>query len=540
MIFKLGYIKSFLLVFIFFISPLNAQDRLTVLLDSLSIEKESHNKLELSLKVASELKFKDKLRATHYMKVAQDYAQKIDTEESWKLFYFETHNIYTELEQLDLALESLLNLYEYYKNTEDAKKYEIENYLAIIYSKSNNTNEAIRYFRKILKFYEEQEMYTLAAKTHNNIGLTYLNSNKLDSSFVYFEKGLKLISQYPDEKIEFYLKANIARCLSAMKKPLEAEVFFLEATQLLNTDAPAEVISWLNIEKANHYLEYENYSKALEFALIAKNVEPNLNSFRYSNVLRILYKAHKELKDFEKAAEYFTLYDEIRENLNIEEKAINLEKLKFQYEYKIKEQEIMIESNRRRINFLIAIAGLIITVLTLAILMTRYKNRLIKSKLENELNAYREKELKQELELKNKELTAKTIKETEQSELFNLLQNTLKEIQSKAIKTETKQALNQLANKIKSNTNYNNWEEFELRFSQVYESFYQKLNELNPNLSKNDKRICALIKLKFTTKEISHITKISVKSIENSRTRLRKKLGLTNKKIELSKFIDSL
>src|SRR5690606_15663591 len=157
--------------------------------------------------------------------------------------------------------------------------------------------------------------------------------------------------------------------------------------------------------------------------------------------------------------------------------------------------------------------------------MIRYKNRLVKVKLENELKELREKELKLELELKNKELASKTIRETEYSELINIVQKDLKEIQSKALQSETKHALNQLVHKIKSSASQNNWEEFELRFSHIYESFYEKLNHLHPTLSSHDKRICALIKLNLSTKEIANLTKTSVKSIENTRTRLRKKLG---------------
>lgn len=87
------------------------------------------------------------------------------------------------------------------------------------------------------------------------------------------------------------------------------------------------------------------------------------------------------------------------------------------------------------------------------------------------------------------------------------------------------------------NDAYNNWEEFELRFSNVYESFYKKLDALHPNLSALDKRICALIKLNLSTKEIANITKSSIRSIENIRTRLRKKIGLTNSKTDLNKYL---
>jgi hypothetical protein len=69
------------------------------------------------------------------------------------------------------------------------------------------------------------------------------------------------------------------------------------------------------------------------------------------------------------------------------------------------------------------------------------------------------------------------------------------------------------------------WEDFELNFTNVYDSFYEKLNERHSHLTVFDKRIRTLIKLNPSTKEIARLTKTSVKSIENIRTRLRKKIG---------------
>ena len=162
---------------------------------------------------------------------------------------------------------------------------------------------------------------------------------------------------------------------------------------------------------------------------------------------------------------------------------------------------------------------------------------MLKAKLDNQLKEYKEAELKQELEIRNKELTIKTIKETEQKELYQFLMNDLKKIQSDAVKTDVKNTLNHVIKTMTQNDAYNNWEEFELRFSNVYESFYKKLDALHPNLSALDKRICALIKLNLSTKEIANITKSSIRSIENIRTRLRKKIGLTNSKTDLNKYL---
>ncbi|MGD1893539.1 MAG: helix-turn-helix transcriptional regulator [Cyclobacteriaceae bacterium] len=85
-------------------------------------------------------------------------------------------------------------------------------------------------------------------------------------------------------------------------------------------------------------------------------------------------------------------------------------------------------------------------------------------------------------------------------------------------------------------SNSQNWEEFELRFLSVNEGFYGRLQESFPGLSQHDHKICALIKLNFSSKDMARLLGISVESVHTTRYRLRKKLGL-DRKINLEDFI---
>ncbi|HLV23745.1 MAG TPA: hypothetical protein VKY36_03065 [Moheibacter sp.] len=525
-----------LFFFIFAVSG-NAQDRVTKLLDSLAAEKNDEKIIDLNLKIASELKFKDKVRTTYYINLAEKKAEEINSETTWKKFYARAFEIYSDMDALDLSLNYLLKEYDYYKNSNDLKKYELENKLGIINARLNNPEKALVYFKKILPRYLEEQKFDFVGKTYNNIGLAYLSIEKPDSALYFLQKGLKSLEKKPDLNILIHLKTNIARCYAILKEENSAERNFEEASQLMQDSTSSGIKTWVHTERAKFYLDTGNFDKAIEFAQTAEQLEPSKNNFIYAQILKVLYKAYYQKSDYKNAAYYFNLFDEVRDNLNIEEKAVNVEKLKIEYDYKIRAQQNEIEENRKQLNFIAAIGGLVILLLILSIFMIRYKNRLVKIKLENQLKELKEKELKLELELKNKALASKTIRETEQNELINIVQKDLKEIQSKAIQSETKEALNQLFNKIKFNASQNNWEEFDMRFSNVYESFFEKLNELHPNLSPHDKRICALIKLNLSTKEIANLTKTSVKSVENIRTRLRKKLGLTNQRIDLTNYL---
>lgn len=70
------------------------------------------------------------------------------------------------------------------------------------------------------------------------------------------------------------------------------------------------------------------------------------------------------------------------------------------------------------------------------------------------------------------------------------------------------------------------WQQFQLNFDQVHQAFSHKLLELHPAISTNDVRLCCLIKIGLTNREIASIQNISLSGVEKSKYRLKKKLDL--------------
>ncbi len=75
-----------------------------------------------------------------------------------------------------------------------------------------------------------------------------------------------------------------------------------------------------------------------------------------------------------------------------------------------------------------------------------------------------------------------------------------------------------------------NWENLVVSFDRLYPTFFKRLNETYPFLSKNETRLCAFIKLKISTKEICALTMQEYRAVEMSRHRLRKKMGIARDK----------
>ena len=83
------------------------------------------------------------------------------------------------------------------------------------------------------------------------------------------------------------------------------------------------------------------------------------------------------------------------------------------------------------------------------------------------------------------------------------------------------------------------WENFKLYFDQVHEDFDIKLKKYFNDLTSNEIRLAALMKMKLTTKEIASILNISADSVNKARYRLRKKLNM-NTDDRLEAFILAL
>ncbi len=74
--------------------------------------------------------------------------------------------------------------------------------------------------------------------------------------------------------------------------------------------------------------------------------------------------------------------------------------------------------------------------------------------------------------------------------------------------------------------NKEEWDKFASHFDTVHENYLQKLKESYPQLTYGDLKLCALLRLGMSSKEIAGVLNISLKGVEVGRYRLRKKLNI--------------
>lgn len=155
--------------------------------------------------------------------------------------------------------------------------------------------------------------------------------------------------------------------------------------------------------------------------------------------------------------------------------------------------------------------------------------RLEKDKQEKELIELKNQQLLLEVEHQGKELASSTMHIVQKSEKLLSIKEKLKHISQTTNDSKIKPEISELIKNIDKDTLIDkDWEKFELYFNNIHTSFTQSLKEKFPNLSANDIKMCAYLRMNLSTKEIASILNISARGVEISRYRLRKKMDLEN------------
>lgn len=131
------------------------------------------------------------------------------------------------------------------------------------------------------------------------------------------------------------------------------------------------------------------------------------------------------------------------------------------------------------------------------------------------------------IESKKRELTSSALRLIQISEMNNSMIAEFEKIKSLTT-SNIGDMIQQTISKFSLSTGKNFWSEFESRFENVHESFYSTLNKLYPNLTPGEKRLCALLRLNLSSKDIATLIYQNPQSVDMARYRLRKKLNLNS------------
>ena len=154
----------------------------------------------------------------------------------------------------------------------------------------------------------------------------------------------------------------------------------------------------------------------------------------------------------------------------------------------------------------------------------QYLHQLELEKNESEIIRLRNEKLEAELLLKEKELASTSMNLVQKDEMLGKVKEEFVKMKKDGVMDRTNEEYRKILRMLEESKQQDNWDQFAVHFDKVYTDFLVSLKQEFPRLTPSELKLCTYLRLNLSSKEISKIMNITIKSVELSRYRLRKKL----------------
>lgn len=395
-----------------------------------------------------------------------------------------------DLEDYEKSLEHKLKALKIYNENND-KYYAtaVLNDIGNTYYYSKNYNKSIEYLKQGLIGAEELNLVDIKGTLLNNLGKAYAQINDFDNAFLNINKALKIAVETNNDYKKIEIFNNLGEAYNSGNNPKEA---------------------------------LSNYNKAI--ILGEKFGKPTSLQISYLN----RSTTYSNLKQFELALKDFKQHKNINDSLYSAKKIQQIEELRTIYDTEKKEQQIVLQENeiglleeKEKVSNLQKITlggGLGLSTLVIGFGFYGFRQKMKRNKLEKE-------KVDAELAFKKKELTTHAMHLAKKSEVLENVKQKAKELKKLENGERSYQQLIQTINFDQQDDK--NWENFTQYFEQVHKDFSKTVQIKYPEVTKNELRLMALLKMNLSSKEIATILNISSDGVKKARQRLRKKMQLS-------------
>ena len=546
---------GFILVFCINNLPGQVPENRDSLLLRIEMSKNEEQKVHALNALSNEYISLDLPMALQYAQRALEYAMKAENDELISLSAMNIGNILNSIGMLDHAVEYYSQSIYYKQKMEDlAGEANVLANIAAVYMKLMDWDLSKKYLNKAIDVYKDislNDCDTLFAREFaaifNNLGVIAQNEKQLILAHDYYNRGLafaKLISG--QEMIQAMLLNNIGLTYLDQNRPDDALAFFAKALEIRRAMNDKRGIASSYRSFSLYYKLIQESDSALHYLekamLSARLVGDN---YMMSNLAKFMFDIYNHKQQADSALKYILMVRELDEVINQDEAGRSL--MRMELAAKLQEQERIQREARLRQEMRMIFLGvfLFLTIAILGLLFFLTRSHLRRIHLEKDFAELKSKNLQmekegymRELEVKNKELTAIVMNQIRSNEMLLEISQKLR-LHSATLKREDKDLISRLVCDLEKAQDTTIWDEFEVRFQSVYNDFYEKLHHTHPDLSPNERRLCAFLKLNMTTKEIGSITGQSQRAIEMARSRLRKKLQLNSREDNLIEYLAS-
>lgn len=442
-------------------------------------------------------------------------------------------------------LKRAVNICYHLKDAKASNRREMMGMIAGLHTNLNEPDSALYWYRKSLA--ETKDLNAVShASSLNNIGFFYSKTNQPDSAMAYYEDALTTLGGIqPDTILYCSIRDNIAQEREKRKDYAFAlEVYQFNDQIFTEKKRPNRIVpNRIRLLRSKFHVDGSDIAPEIE--RLAAYVKQNDNELKEQNILDFLQFAKDyflEIDQIDKAKHFDRLY--IAEVTAIQKKNnekadrigqafLNVQATRFTRDlevYRLKEEK---SRQAAQYNRLLALSIILISGLVIGLLVLFFQKR--RRELENnrrlavaELQA---KELEaiamqQELELKKRDLTNVVLQNTQlfdhDQTIISRLNDTIRQ------KGNMEKSIHLLIADL--NAKHQTGDRalvIQTNIDKINSAFYENLKSQFPGLTKSEIELCGYLRINLSNKDIALLKNVAYTSIKVSKTRLRKKLGIS-------------
>jgi len=450
--------------------------------------------------------------------------------------------IYTDLDDYDKSSQYFFKCLRLYEKLDD--KEGISHGLGDIgmgFYDQQDYKKALSYFNDALAIAKNIDNQAAIKRQYNNIAVVYGALQNYDTAIIFLQKALVINTKLGDKLGQGtnimnigYSQMNRGDFEEALKNFQQALKIFTELNNHINL-----ALCYVNFGFC--YYTTNRIDESIEYFKKSLNEGQKHGYYRtIEKVSQMLNQIYVKKKDTLNAYKYILLEKLAGDSLFASQKQKLLSKLDLQYIYEKKEFKRQLAQQSKNTTILIIIFSLVAGLIILGMVFSRFR---IKSKLvvlENEKLELEKHKIESELANKDKELTVNLISLVKKNEMLSGISDTLMQLERNVKGLDARDVITRISQELRNNTDDKMLNEFSLRFQEVHAGFYEKLLAAYPDLTQNELKLCAFLRLNMSTKDIAELTGQQLLSIDKARYRLRKKLALSNMETNLVSFLSQL
>ncbi|MGD1947974.1 MAG: tetratricopeptide repeat protein [Croceivirga sp.] len=401
--------------------------------------------------------------------------------------------------------------------------------LAVVEERLMNLENAVKYNIECLEYYDKINDLLFLGVASTNLGNCYYYLKQYDKAEEYFNNSVEISKRLGEEEFDGVTYTNLGRVYFGKKEYNKALNYVQKGLKINKKVGISKYLIEDYIMLGRIYYNMKSPSQALQFINTSIFLADSIGS---KGDLALGYelrsKIHEDLKKKNLALEDHKSFHNYKELVYDEKKLKQIEEMRAIFDTEKKEQqiarqetEIALLEEKDKVSLLqkwLLGSGLGLSLLVFGFGFYGIRQRMKRNKAEREKVAA-------ELAFKKKELTTQALHLAKKNE-------TLENLKQKAKELQEQEATNDGYQQLITSINFdlkddNNWENFARYFEEVHKDFNSNVAKAYPDVTPNELRLMALLKMNLSSKEIANILNISIPGIKKARQRLRKKMNLS-------------